>query len=124
MRLELTCDQLLFLQGISLRRYQTIWWIWTESNCRHEDLQSSALPTELQIQIKGRFRVFRGFWFMLALLQTLFQWCQPNSFTTYLLCLQKDSNLRTRMGADLQSAAIAAMRYRHIPILMGSSDSL
>ncbi len=24
------------------------WWLWTESNRRHEDFQSSALPTELQ----------------------------------------------------------------------------
>ena len=37
-----------------------------------------------------------------------------------ILCLQKDSNLRTRMGADLQSAAIAAMRYRLI-ILVGKT---
>ena len=115
-RLELTCDQLLFLQGISLRRYQTLWWIWTESNCRHEDLQSSALPTELQIQIKGRFRVFRGFWFGTCITNPFFI-SYPNSFTTYPLCLQKDSNLRTRMGADLQSAAIAAMRYRHLFVI-------
>ena len=40
------------------------------------------------------------------------------------MCLQKDSNLRTPKRADLQSAAIAAMRYRQIPILMGSSDNV
>ena len=27
------------------------WWLRTESNRRHEDFQSSALPTELQSQI-------------------------------------------------------------------------
>ena len=26
------------------------WWLRTESNCRHEDFQSSALPTELRSQ--------------------------------------------------------------------------
>ena len=31
------------------------WWVWTESNRRHLELQSNALPTELQthIQIKN-----------------------------------------------------------------------
>ena len=28
--------------------YTRIWWVWTESNRRHLELQSNALPTELQ----------------------------------------------------------------------------
>ena len=38
-----------------------------------------------------------------------------NTSKTFL-CLQMDSNHRTRKGADLQSAAIATMRYRHYSI--------
>ena len=30
------------------------WWPETESNCRHEDFQSTALPTELSGRIKTR----------------------------------------------------------------------
>ena len=31
--------------------YTRIWWVWTESNRRHLELQSNALPTELQTLI-------------------------------------------------------------------------
>ena len=30
-----------------------IWWVWTESNRRHLELQSNALPTELQTHNGG-----------------------------------------------------------------------
>ena len=32
------------------------WWPGTESNCRHEDFQSSALPTELPGQMSGKLK--------------------------------------------------------------------
>ena len=35
------------------------------------------------------------------------------------MCLQMDSNHRTRMRGDLQSPAIAAMRYRHFVVDIG-----
>ena len=33
------------------------WWLRTESNCRHEDFQSSALPTELRSQMAVPTRI-------------------------------------------------------------------
>ena len=38
-----------FGKKMGLRRYATPnkWWVRTESNCRHRDFQSRALPTEL-----------------------------------------------------------------------------
>ena len=41
---------------LSYERGKIKWWLWAESNHRHKDFQSSALPTELQSQKKWRFR--------------------------------------------------------------------
>ena len=35
-----------------LKVFQKKWWLETESNCRHKDFQSFALPTELSNQYK------------------------------------------------------------------------
>lgn len=33
------------------------WWLEAESNHRHEDFQSSALPTELSSQVKDNYYI-------------------------------------------------------------------
>ena len=37
---------------LPLNYTRKIWWVWTESNRRHLELQSNALPTELQTHKK------------------------------------------------------------------------
>ena len=46
-----TCDPLLVRQVLSQLSYRTMWCLEAESNHRHEDFQSSALPTELSRQV-------------------------------------------------------------------------
>ena len=50
-----TLDLLITSQLLYQLSYTGKWWVWTESNRRHLELQSNALPTELQthIQIKN-----------------------------------------------------------------------
>ena len=45
----------MFFKTVEFQRCLFKWWFRTESNCRHEDFQSSALPTELRNHI-WRFR--------------------------------------------------------------------
>ena len=51
MRIELTTSA--WKAEVLPLNYTRIWWVWTESNRRHLELQSNALPTELQTHYGG-----------------------------------------------------------------------
>ena len=34
------------------------WWLEAESNCRHADFQSAALPTELSNRLKSELKLY------------------------------------------------------------------
>ena len=52
MRIELTTSAWK-AEVLPLNYTRILWWVWTESNRRHLELQSNALPTELQTHYGG-----------------------------------------------------------------------
>ena len=52
-----TLDLLITSQLLYQLSYTGKWWVWTESNRRHLELQSNALPTELQTHMIIYFKM-------------------------------------------------------------------